>query len=874
MAQEGVKWHALSEKEVADLLKTDLAEGLGEEEAERRLVQYGRNVLVQKKKKTVFSLFLEQFQDFLVLILLGAAVLSFLLGETTDSLVIVAILIVNALLGVFQEHRASRALEALQKMSVPECEVVRSGVPQRISTELLVPGDILLLHEGDVVPADVRLFEAKALRVDEASLTGESAPVEKEVGALPESCSLPERTNMAFAGTVVTYGRGKGIVVATGMAREIGRIAALLATEEETVTPLKKRLAGLGKLLGILTIAVCAFVFLVGFLRGEPPFEMFMTAVSLAVAAIPEGLPAVVTVVLALGVFRMSKHNAIVRKLPAVETLGCTTYICTDKTGTLTENRMVVRRAWTFDGNQKRLFTVATLCNDAFLEGDRRSGDPTELALLEYAGEANFPWKELRKKHPRLDEIPFDSSRKRMSTLHAFDGELLLLTKGAPEIVLERCSFFESEGGIFPLGEREREEVQKKQEEMAEEALRVLAFAFRRVEKENLEGDMERDLVFVGLLGMMDPPRKEAYSALSEAREAGIETIMITGDGALTAWAIAKELGMLREGEEVLVGQELERLSKEELKKRIKGIRVFARVWPEQKLRIVEALQESGEVVAMTGDGVNDAPALKRADIGIAMGITGTDVAKEAADMVLADDNFATIVRAVKEGRVIFDNIRKFVVYLLSCNLGEIGAVFIPILLGLSRPLVPVQILLVNLVTDGLPALALGVEAPEPDLMKRRPRSPREGIVTPFYLRTILFGATFITLAVVLAFYTAEKLWELHTARTIAFVTLSLGELWRAYSFRSERLNAWNVDPRTNLFLLEACGISLFIILASVLLPFLRPVFDTHPLTLSQWMFSLAFSLLSFVAFEIRKIFVGRDDYGTKTRDSGKPQGV
>ena len=874
MAQEGVKWHTLSGEEVADFLKTSLARGLTEEEAERRLAQYGRNVLVQKKKKTIFSMFLEQFQDFLVLILLGAAVLSFLLGETTDSLVIIAILIVNALLGVFQEHRASKALEALRRMSVPECEVVRLGVPQRISTELLVPGDVLLLHEGDVVPADVRLFEVKALRVDEASLTGESAPAEKDVGVLPEDCPLPEQTNMAFAGTVVTYGRGKGIVVATGMAREIGKIAALLATEEETVTPLKKRLAGLGKLLGILTIAICAFVFLIGFLRGEPPFEMFMTAVSLAVAAIPEGLPAVVTVVLALGVFRMSKHNAIVRKLPAVETLGCTTYICTDKTGTLTENRMAVRRAFTFDGSKERLFTIATLCNDAFFEGNKRSGDPTELALLEYAEEASFPWREFRERYPRLNEIPFDSGRKRMSTLHAFDGELLLLTKGAPEIVLERCSFFESGGSVFPLGEKEREEIWRHQEEMARGALRVLAFAFRRVEEENLEEDVERDLVFVGLLGMMDPPRREAYSALSEAKEAGIETIMITGDGALTARAIAEELKMLHEGEEVLVGQELEHLSKEELKKRIKRVRVFARVWPEQKLRIVEALQESGEVVAMTGDGVNDAPALKRADIGIAMGITGTDVAKEVADMVLADDNFATIVRAVKEGRVIFDNIRKFVVYLLSCNLGEIGAVFIPILLGLSRPLVPVQILLVNLVTDGLPALALGVEAPEPDLMKRRPRSPREGIVTPFYLRTILFGAAFITLAVVLAFFIGERLWGLHAARTIAFVTLSLGELWRAYSFRSERLNAWRVDPRTNFFLLEACGISLFIILVSALLPFLRPVFDTHPLTFSQWMFSLAFSLLSFVTFEIRKIFVRRDNHGTQACDSGEPQGV
>jgi len=759
MAQEGVKWHALSWDEVAKTLGTDTVQGLSEEEARTRLLQYGPNVLLKKKGKSILAMFFEQFRDFLVLILLGAAVISLVLGEVTDSLVIVAILVVNACLGVFQEYRAGKALEALKKMSVPECEVIRSGVPKRVSTELLVPGDIVVLREGDIVPADLRLLEAKALRIDEASLTGESVPVEKATEVLPEDTPLPERVNMAFSGTVVTYGRGKGIVVATGMAREIGKIAALLEEEEETVTPLQKRLAGLGKLLGLLTIGICALVFLLGELRGEPPFEMFMTAVSLAVAAIPEGLPAVVTVVLALGVFRMSRHHAIVRKLPAVETLGCTTYICTDKTGTLTENRMVVRKAWTFGQDLGRLLTIATLCNDAFLGEGSSSGDPTEVALLEYAKRQGFPWQELRINHPRLDEIPFDSARKRMTTLHLFDGRYLLFVKGAPEILLERCSWYEAEGGIFPLGEEERKRVVTELASMAEEALRVLAFAFRELPDGKLDEGKEEDLVFVGLVGMMDPPRKEVYGALAEAKGAGIRTIMITGDSALTASAIARELGLLDDGDEVLTGQELERLSREELRERITRTKVFARVWPEQKLRIVEALQENGEVVAMTGDGVNDAPALKKADIGIAMGITGTDVAKEVADMVLADDNFATIVRAVKEGRMIFDNIRKFVVYLLSCNLGEIGSVFVPILLGLSRPLAPVQILLVNLVTDGLPALALGVEVPEPDLMTRPPRHPKEGILTPLYLRTVLFGAAFITLAVVVAFVLGLRLW-------------------------------------------------------------------------------------------------------------------
>lgn len=866
MAQERMNWHALAVEDVTRFLQTDVRHGLSEEEAEKRLLQRGPNVLSEKRKRSIVAMFLEQFRDFLVLILLGAAGISFVLGETTDALVIGAILVVNACLGVFQEYRAGKALEALKRMSVPECEVIRSGTPRRVRTELLVPGDVVVLHEGDIVPADMRLVEVKVLRIDEASLTGESVPVEKDTGVLPEDTPLPERVNMAYAGTVVTYGRGKGIVVATGMEREIGRIAALLEAEEETLTPLQRRLAGLGKLLGLLTIGICAVIFLVGFLRGEAPFEMFMTAVSLAVAAIPEGLPAVVTVVLALGVYRMSKHNAIVRKLPAVETLGCTTYICTDKTGTLTENRMVVRKAWTFGGSLERLLAIATLCNDAFLGegGNEHSGDPTEVALLAYAQTQGFPWREWRTMYPRQDEIPFDSKRKRMSTLHLIDGQPLLFVKGALEVLLERCSFYEVEGKILPLGEDERAQILREQEAMAQEALRVLAFAFRVLPDGVLSEEAENDLVFVGLLGMMDPPRKEVYEALAEAKQAGIETVMITGDSALTARAIAEELGMFKPGDRVLTGQELEMLSEDELKARIREVRVFARVWPEQKLRIVAALQDNGEVVAMTGDGVNDAPALKKADIGIAMGITGTDVAKEVADMVLADDNFATIVRAIREGRVIFDNIRKFVVYLLSCNLGEIGVVFIPILFGLPRPLAPVQILLVNLVTDGLPALALGMEVPEPDIMRRRPRSPREGIVTPFYMRTILFGAFAITLAVVLAFLLGMRFWGLHAARTIAFVTLSIGELWRAYSFRSERCSAWKVDPRTNLFLLEACGISLAIILGSIFVPFLRRVFDTHLLTFSQWMFALAFSVISFVAFEIRKMLVRRDGDGVQ----------
>ncbi|MGQ9748096.1 MAG: cation-translocating P-type ATPase, partial [Candidatus Caldatribacteriaceae bacterium] len=662
MASEGINWHTLTEEEVVKTLGSSAERGLSEEEAKRRISKYGSNVLPEKSPKTTFALFLEQFRDFLVIILIGATVISFLVGESTDALVIVAILILNAVLGVVQERKASNALEALKKMSVPGCEVIRDGVLKEVSSENLVPGDIVVLREGDFVPADLRLLESRALRIDEASLTGESVAVEKDLKVLSPDTPLPERINMAYAGTLVTYGRGKGIVVATGTEREIGKIALLLEKEEETLTPLQKHLANLGKLLGILVIGICALIFVLGFWREHQLLEMFMTAVSLAVAAIPEGLPAVVTVVLALGVYRMSQRRAIIRKLPAVETLGCTTYICTDKTGTLTENRMQVRESFSLGGD-KKLFEIAALCNDASFGEGGFLGDPTEIALLEYVQNQGLSIEELRNRYPREDEIPFDSIRKMMSTWHTVDGQRELLVKGAPDIVLGRCSFLFHDGQVRPLGNEERSKIEKALEDMAKKAFRVLAFAYRI---EDLpQEDPEQNLIFVGLLGMMDLPRKEVKSALREAKKAGITTVMITGDNALTAQAVAQELEMLEPQDIVVMGMELEKWSQEELREKIKQVRIFARVWPEQKLRIVEALQQHHEVVAMTGDGVNDAPALKKADIGVAMGITGTDVAKEVADMVLADDNFATIVEAIREGRVIFENIRKFFLYLL-----------------------------------------------------------------------------------------------------------------------------------------------------------------------------------------------------------------
>jgi Ca2+-transporting ATPase len=857
--------------------------GLEDAEAAQRLERFGPNVLPEAVRKTLAGMFLAQFKDVLVGVLVGACLVSFLLGEFTDAITILAILVINAVLGVFQEHKADRALEALKKMSVPLCQVLRGGRQLQVASNDVVPGDVVVLSEGDAIPADMRLLEAHNLQIDEASLTGESSAVEKSTDPLPAAIELAERANMAYAGTHVTYGRGRGLVVATGMERQIGHIAAMLQQAPATVTPLQRNLAGLGKLLGVLTGAVCVTMFAAGllwnFLRPEAQTSwevvqrLFMTAVSLAVAAIPEGLPAVTTIVLALGVLRMSRRNAIVRKLPAVETLGCTTVICTDKTGTLTENRMTVTQAVTAEeilGGRSAapsparddLLAVAALCNDARVDSDgRRFGEATELALVEYVNTQETAAEELRRRHPRLAELPFSSARKLMSTLNRFDGRARLVVKGAPDILLHRCTHVLLGGTVQPLSPQQKDAVHNRLTAMGGQALRVLGFAWRELdERPRIDPQDENGLVFVGLMGLIDPPRPEARAALEEARAAGISTIMITGDNAATAKAIAEQLGMLGAGEEVVSGSQLETMSDEELHRRIEHIRVFARVHPEQKLRIVQALQDAGEVVAVTGDGVNDAPAIKRADIGLAMGITGTDVAKETADMVLADDNFATIVHAIEQGRVIFDNIRKFVLYLLACNLGEIFVVFCPILVGFSSPLSAVQILLINLLTDGLPALALGVDAADVGVMRRKPRHAREGIVGSLHMRVILFNAIFIAVAVIASFL-AGKQWNLprgqedKVAETMAFMTLTLAELSRAYSFRSQTRNFWRIDPRTNPSLLGALLVSGAIAVSTVLVGPLQGVFGTAWLSGRQWGIAIGCSLIPFAAFETWKAF-------------------
>jgi Ca2+-transporting ATPase len=857
----------MSAGEMAEALGTDLAAGLSHAEAKARLARHGRNVLPEGRRRTVLHMFLDQFRDFLIWILIAATAVSFALGEMTDAYVILAILVMNAALGVAQEYKASRALEALKQLSVPECEVVRDGHSLRISSETVVPGDLVVLREGSHVPADLRLVETHHLRTDEASLTGESAPVEKTAEPTAHDVPLAERRNMAYAGTVVVYGRGAGLAVATGAEREIGRIAQLLETETRTSTPLQQKLAGFGKGLGLATLAICAVIFGLGLARGEPPLGIFMTAVSLAVAAIPEGLPAIITVALAVGVHRMSRHHAIVRRLHAVETLGCTTTICTDKTGTLTESRMSVADvvpAPELVGSEgapdaavrRRILQIAVLCNDADAGADEtgRVGDPTELALLDFARKSGVSAPDLRRAYRRLAEVPFDSDRKCMATLHDLDEGRRLLVKGAPDVLLERCAFLDSGARPQPLGDADRDRIRGRLDDMAGRALRVLAFAWKDAAgAETASAEDEIDLVMAGLVAMRDPPRPEVRAALDQATGAGIRTIMITGDALPTAKAIAAELGLLEPGDECVTGRDLEAWSPDHLRGHIGRTRVFARVWPEQKLRIVEALQSSGEIVAMTGDGVNDAPALQRADIGVAMGVTGTDVAKGAADLVLMDDNFATIVEAIREGRVIFDNIRKFVTYLLACNLGELLAILVPVAIGLGVPLVPVQILLINLVTDGLPAMALGMDAPGPDIMRRRPRPPKEGILTRHLCAMIGFNAVFIALAVILAFWLGTRSGDAAAGRTMAFVTLALAELARAWSARSETQNVWRLDPRTNLYLAGACLLSAAIVLAAVVMGPLRTLFGTCTLDGGQWATVLALSLVPLAAYEAWK---------------------
>lgn len=837
-------FYNLSQEESMEKLKTT-KNGLKEDEVQERLENYGSNEFKEVKGKNTFQKFIEQFSDFLVIILIVAAVISGLSGELADAIIILIVVIVNAIIGVVQENKAEASLKALKKMAAPTANVIRDGISMEIPARELVPGDIILLEAGKYVPADLRIIESSNLKIEESSLTGESVPVEKNANLInDEKVPLGDRKNIAFMSSMVTYGRGKGVVIATGMDTEIGKIADMISNTEEEKTPLQNKLAEVGKYLGIGAIVICAVMFIVGILEGRPAMPMFMTAVSLAVAAIPEGLPAVVTIVLAVGVQKMIKRNAIIRKLPAVETLGCATVICSDKTGTLTQNKMTVMKVFTMDGyadnimDAKKVVEIINLCNDTQIvqEGEniKTIGDPTETALIDLALKVNIDKRKLDEEYPRVDEIPFDSDRKLMTTFNRVQDGFDVNVKGAPDILISKCKYIIDKNGIRDLTSEDMELIKNKNEEMAKDALRVLAAAFKKVNHIDKE-HAEEGLIFAGLVGMMDPPREEVKDAVKVCKKAGIRPVMITGDHKTTAVAIASELGILEKNSRAITGAELEDMTDEELIKNVKDISVYARVSPEHKVRIVKAWKANGDVVAMTGDGVNDAPALKIANIGAAMGITGTDVAKEAADMVLTDDNFATIVSAVEEGRTVFSNIKKSITYLLSCNIGEIITLFLAILLKWPEPLLPVHILWVNLVTDSLPALALGMEPPEEGVMNESPRNQSEGLFgRGLGLRIVLEGI-FIGFITLTGFYYGWKsTGDEKVGRTMAFFILSLSQLVHSYNMRYENKSVIFNHMFKNKYLNWATAISAAIQFVVLFTPFTRRVFKVELLDFSH----------------------------------------
>jgi len=799
-------------------------------------------------------------------------------GEVIDGVFIFAIVALNVFLSVYQERKATNAVRALKNISAPTATVLRDGKFISIPSTDVVTGDIVKVEEGDYIPADMRLLEAVNLKIDEAALTGESVPVEKDAEAsLEEKISLGDRINMAYMSTIVTYGRATGIIVSTGMDTEMGSIAGLLNEVEDELTPLQVRIDKLGKILGMISIVVVVLIFIVGWLRGEELLELFMVSVSLAVAAIPEGLPAVITVVLALGMRQMAKQNAIVKRLSAVETLGSTTVISTDKTGTLTQNKMVVTRIFDNDkvievtGNGYELegeikgeseaidylTTVALLCNNASIEGKETLGDPTELSLVALAAKVNKIQGEMKESHQRIDEYPFDSDRKMMSTLHQVEGKKMLYTKGATDQLLKRCTHYLYKGEIKKIDEKFKNTVELANQGMARKALRVLGFAYKEIDEYSKLSEEENNLIFTGLVGIIDPPREEVKSAIKICHKAGIRTVMITGDHKLTAIAIGKELGIISKDTQAIDGGEIETLSDEEFIEKVKKTNVFARVSPKHKVRIVKALQELGEIASMTGDGVNDAPALKQADIGVAMGITGTDVSKEAADMVLMDDNFTTIVKAVEQGRVIYSNIRKFVGYLLSCNVGEVAVIFVAIMLGFGTPLLPLQILWINLVTDSFPAFALGLEEKEEGIMDRKPIDPNASIIDKNMAIAIAFQAFFLTAAVLVSYLIGRGINpDDTTAQTFAFITIITGELFRSISARSEVKTIFQMNPFKNKYINYSVLLGFGLLMVVLFVPGINDIFRTNVhLTFGNFMTAFALGFIPLFGGELAKFF-------------------
>ncbi len=882
---EKKEWYSLSVKDVEKDFNADIENGLKKDDISKRREQYGLNEIVSKSGKPIWKMILEQFTDFMIIVLIIAAIVSAVAsGDITDSAIILLIVVVNAIIGVVQEVKAQKSLDSLKQLSAPHCKVIRDGKVETIASKELVPGDIVILDTGDYVPADLRIVEAVNLKIQEAALTGESVPVEKMSETIKnDKVGIGDRTNCAFSSSLVTYGRGKGIVVATGMQTEVGKIAQMLDDVDESETPLKQRLSTLGKVLGAAALVICALIFLVGkFVYHREALEMFLTAVSLAVAAIPEGLPAISTIVLSIGVQRMVKKNAIIRTLPSVETLGSATVICSDKTGTLTQNKMTVEKVFfnnksfkaeekynDVDEHYKLLLDCMILCNDSKVTrentGFKVTGDPTETALVDLGIKSDILKLELDKEFQRVEEIPFDSDRKLMTTVHKNNSEYIVYTKGGIDELLAKCTKILIDGQEVALENKYIEELQKANNTFADGALRVLAMAYKKLNhmpsKEEMK-NIENDLIYIGMVGMIDPARPEVKDAVEKCKTAGIKPVMITGDHKATAVAIAREIGILGNEDKAITGAELQEMSQEELEKQVKDISVYARVSPEHKVRIVNAWKSHGEVVAMTGDGVNDAPALKTADIGAAMGIVGTDVAKEAADVVLTDDNFATIVSAVEEGRRIYDNILKAVAYLLSANIGEIITLFVATMFGWIEPLLPIHILWINLVTDSLPALALSVDPAEKNIMNRKAKK-NQNIFSKGMVWRIIYQGIMVGGLTLLAFGFGAG-WDFATlesdparalqAQTMAFTVLAFTELVHVFNLRSNKESIFKIGFHTNKTLLGAIAISSALMLVVLLIPGLHGIFEIATLSITQIEEIVLLSIAPLVIVEIFKL--------------------